>query len=431
MNDIVIRGRIANPDEKSVEGWVGIEGEYISDVSQTQLHGRTVIELREEELIFPGFIDPHVHMREPGDSYKENYYSGARAAIAGGVTAVLDMPNNSLPTTSRERVEEKLRLSERVPIDVYLLGGVGAGTLDQVEAMADSGVVGFKVYMGPTTGDLLLRPEEEEEVAEALSKIGNQTGANTIPVLYHCEDSEVIKELEGEHTEETSPRVHCMTRPWEAETVALKRALQYGEKNGNPVSICHLSTKEGLDLVREYRERGNTVYCEVTPHHLTFTEEDMEDSRLKMNPPLRGIEDVEALWEGISRGDINFLGSDHAPHTTEEKAADIRYAPAGIPGLDTYGPFVSRMDNDIDPSGIARLTSTNAAEFFGFHHMGFIKPGYLASLTVMNMNDPHEVNGPYQTRSGWSPYQGMNFTGRPSYVFVRGHMLMKNGVLIL
>lgn len=441
--DVVIRGRIADPIEglrfEGMPGYVAIDGPYIADVTAQPIRGRRVIELADDEVIFPGFIDGHVHFRSPGGTHKEDYRTGTRAAAKGGVTLAIAMPNTDPPLNTVEQLQAELDASQVTGIiPVYFHAGVMTGYLDQLPDMLSlEGVVGSKVYQEPTTGDNFLKgPDEEEEAYEALQPIGR-------PVSNHVGNPQQILALEKRLRVRTDARVHCATRPREIENEGTAKTLEYGRRYSLPVNICHVSTREAYELVKAAQEeRGVTmVKGEGTPHHGFYSVDRMVNAFLKMNHPLRNRDDVLAIQGGFSDGVLD-IGSDHAPHTREEKLRPIWDAPAGVPHLDTYGRFAaflyrSVLDGDQEGASeaalarIAAITSGNTAAFFGLHERGSIEEGKRADITVLRMDPPRPVEGPYETKCGWSPFEGEELPGSVRYTIVGGEVLVDDGRLVI
>ncbi len=377
MFEIVLKGNWIDPVRGESEGFIGIKNGLIGKISEEKLEGRKEIVLGEKEIIFPGFIDPHVHLREPGWEEKEDFLTGTQAAIKGGVTTVLDMPNNRIPTVSWERVVEKIRLSKRGLIDVFFLGGVWDKT--GVEGMEDL-VKGYKAYMSKTTGHLLLDREGFEKCGEVLGRIGK-------PVVFHVSEPE----KEG-----------------------VKEAEALGKKYGFPVHIAHLTSKEGLKQIRK-------ATCEVAPHHLLFTKKDSEKNTfLTMRPPLGEEKDKKALLEGLKEGKIIMLATDHAPHLPKEKETGA----SGLPGLEVFGNVVSwLLEQGIEKKHLAKITSYNAAKKFSLEKRARIKEGYYADLVVLDTEAKEVIKKPFKSKCGWSPYEGMEFPGRVKYAVFRGKLL--------
>ena len=331
-----------------------------------------------EELIFPGFVDLHVHARECADhsqDYKEDFQSAGAAAIAGGVTAFADMPNNPTPPVDDASYKTKAKLAEKSSVPVLCYAGIGANTQPLKKK------VPYKVFMGPSVGELFFNSDEELE-----RRVMLYTGQS---VSFHCEDPEIIHEKSHEIT-------HEARRPKEAEVVAVAFALELIKKYKLKGKICHCSTIEGIRKIAEARRWGMNVSVEVTPHHLFFDETILNEKNRKMfqvNPPIRQTKENRlAMIEVLRAGDIDYLATDHAPHTLEEKEKGT----SGLPHLDTYGSFTTWLmaEHNFTPEDIARVSSRNPGGFFNEfseEKCGEIKEGYTGSLTVINLNKKLKV----------------------------------------
>ncbi len=362
-------------------------------------------------LIFPGFGDIHIHAREDASgtqTYKEDFRSASAAAVHGGVTQVVDMPNNPIAPVDDARYAAKERLTAASDVHVTLYAGIGPTTQPLHRH------VPYKVYMGPSVGDLFFTSQAQLE-----GVIAGYRGRN---VSFHCEDPEILEASRGEPT-------HEQRRPARAEITATGFALHLIETYGLQGKLCHYSTREGLQGIIAARRRGVRVTCEVTPHHLFFDISMLTDRNrmaLQMNPPLRSSEDRLALIEALRRGDIDYIATDHAPHTLDEKAVGA----SGVPLLDTYGAFAAWLmrAHAFTPQEIARVCAWNPGRFVheflpaGFGEgYGAIAPGYLGSLTVLDTETPYPVmRESVHTRCAWSPFEGMTLPGSVRYTVLRG-----------
>ncbi len=355
-------------------------------------------------LIFPGFIDIHVHAREDESqkqSYKEDFFTASQAAINGGVVGFFDMPNNDpIPVTNLETWQRKKELVEKSLVDVVPYYAIMPGSVPfEINAPA-------KIYMGHSVGNIGF--ERDEDIEEVLSQYEGKF------VAFHCESPNVMHEHESAAT-------HEQKRPMRAEVEAIKQALRLIEKYDLEGHICHLSTAEGFKLIRQAKDRGVRVTSEVSPNHLYFTSKDRIDGFLQVNPPLRTKKNRRALMRAFSLGQIEYLATDHAPHSIEENEKGI----SGIPGLDTYGYFVTLlMHMGVDESIILKTCSYNpsllASRFTGEKY-GKIEEGYVGSLTVINTWNKTEITRDMlKTKCGWSPFEGLVFPGRIEATIVRG-----------
>ncbi len=416
-HDLVVEGRVVGPSgTQEIE--VGVSAGRIAEVRKQGLKGTRRIKAG-RCLVFPGFIDIHVHMREPGWEKKEDFRTGTEAAIHGGVTTVVDMPNNPMPATSPAVVEEKKRLaSSKAVADVEFYGGVDAERLDDLGELAGH-VVGYKLYLARTTGDLTFPSDKLRRAFDLISKTGK-------PVSVHCEEQSIVDERTKELAGEKRGDAYCDMRPPRAEVESVKRveAALRGVK-GLRANVCHASTAETLSIVGEGRARGSRIDCEAALHHLYFNRKAMLENRLlRTNPPLRDEGDRAALVQGVKDGGVSFLVTDHAPHTEEEK---LSQGLAGVPGLDDYGHLVSWLirSQGVDPVVIARVACSNPAGFVGLGDRGEVAVGMRADLTVLDLHSPEKVRrGDVRSKCGWSPYEGKEFPGRVRWTLRDGEVLL-------
>jgi dihydroorotase (multifunctional complex type) len=378
-------------------------------------HNARIVDAK-DLLILPGLIDPHVHLREPGGEHKEDFTSGTRAALAGGFTTVLTMPNTSPPLTDGETLAQVRALAKSKAVcDVGFF--VGA-TADNAEGVAElEAVAGLKLYMGSSTGSLLVA-----DLAGQTAHFERYPGI----IAVHAEDEEAVA-----HFAKLGQR-----RPPICAALAVSRALALAERFGARLHVCHVSTAHEMALIRDAKarvarrnaRRGVRATCEVTPHHLFLTTED--ETRLnslgKMNPPLRSQKDVDALWENLKV--VDCVATDHAPHTLEEKRSPT--PPSGVPGLETALPLLLTAvhEGKLSLPEIARLMAQGPARVFGLERKGSIAPGYDADLTLVNADTEWVIGTqPLQTKCGWSPFEGRKVRGQVARVFLRGQEVYVDG----
>lgn len=362
-------------------------------------------------LIFPGFGDIHIHAREDASGtqiYKEDFASTSDAAIHGGVAHVADMPNNPIAPIDDRTYSAKEVLTQKSVIHVTLYAGIGPQTNPLTRH------VPYKAFMGPSVGDLFFTSQAQLETA-----IAKYRGRN---VSFHCEDPVILEANKNAPT-------HEQKRPAAAEISATEFALYLIEKYGLVGKLCHYSTRGGLEKIIAARARGVQVTCEVTPHHLFFDDSMLTGKNrllLQMNPPLRSPDDRCAMIAALKRGDIDYIATDHAPHTLEEKAKGV----SGVPLLDTYGAFAAwlMVEQGFTGKDIARVCAFNPGVFVreflpaGFGKgFGVIAPGYLGSLTILDMDTPYVVTREsVKTKCAWSPFEGYTLPGSVRYTIVRG-----------
>lgn len=377
------------------------------------------------KLILPGLIDAHVHFREPGHAYKEDWGTGSSAAVAGGVTTVLDMPNNHPPVVSVKDLEAKRKLiAGRSYCNYGLYIGFNGKNIDEVNA---SDAVAVKFYACDSTGDMGVK--DEKAVAELFEK------SNKL-IVVHAEDANCVAENNEQYLaefgdREVDPAVHSKIRSAKCAAIAVRKVCELAKTYGSKLHIAHLSTEGELEIVNEYEN----VTCEVAPHHLLLCDDDYETlgNFLRVNPPARSREDIFALWKGLKFGEIDIIATDHAPHTIVEKEQDYLKAPSGIPELDTLGPILFNTVNDegLQVAEVVKLCCEKPAEIFGLKGKGQIEPGFDADIVVVDMDLEKEVlRDELFTKCGWSPYEGMNLKGWPVMTFVGGELVFKDGKII-
>lgn len=407
---MILAGRLVNC-EGVFEGQIRIEKGTIVEVG-TQL-GTADIQYGPECLVFAGMGDIHIHARDDKsgrETYKEDLGTAAAAAVNGGVAHVADMPNNPVAPIDDASYHGKLEVlaERRVPIHVTLYAGIGPGTQPL------SFAVPYKVYMGHSVGDLFFTTLKQLE-----DSLAPYRGCD---VSFHCEDPELLERHKQALT-------HEQRRPAECEVSATRFALQMIEKYDLRGKLCHYSVGEGLPLIRAARAKGLHVTCEVTPHHLYYDDTDITPENrglMQMNPPLRAVDDRLAMLAALRDGTVDYLATDHAPHTLEEKAKGI----SGQPHLDTYGPFVTWLiqSQGFTPEQVAAFCCENPGRFVNPYQaplkLGRIEAGYTASLTVLNLQRPTTIErSQLKTKCGWSPFEGVTFPGSVEALWIAGQQV--------
>ena len=404
---MIVAGKLVSTSSVRA-GQVRIENGTIVEVGDRV--GTPDVQFGDDCLIFAGMGDIHIHARDDvseKETYKEDFRTAAAAALNGGVVHVADMPNNKVAPIddASYRGKQKHLESRNVPIQITLYAGIGPGTKPL------SFPVPYKAYMGHSVGELFFT--SLRQIDETLAAYRG------CAVSFHCEDPELLEQHKGAATHEDR-------RPNVCEVSATRFALEMIEKYNLTGKLCHYSVGEGLPLIRAARTRGVRVTCEVTPHHLYYDRTDITDSnrgRMQMNPPLRHVADRIAMLDALREGTLDYLATDHAPHTIEENEKGI----SGQPHLDTYGPFVTWLilDQKFTPEQVARFCSQNPGDFVNPYtapkKFGRIEPGYVGSLTVLNLSRSQKIRAEdLKTKCGWSPFEGVTFPGSLEAVFVEG-----------
>jgi len=384
--------------------------------------GAELVEGRGRWLL-PGFIDDHVHLREPGLERKEGYESGTRAAAAGGVTTLLEIQNNPPLMTSRAAVEAKLDLVRpKSVVNVGVYGSLVAGALDGVGAMADL-VAGYKLFLCQSTGELELRGEERLAAAfAAVARTGRW-------LVVHAEDGALIEAGLARWGEAGAAAFH-LARSAAAEVAATRTALRLARQEGARLHVFHVSTAGATELIAAARAAGQAVTAGTCPHYLYFTHEDTArvGALLKVNPSIKTAEDRERLIEGLRDGTIDCLSSDHAPHTAEEKARPFSQAPSGIPCLDIYMPLCLTLARRglLPLSSVIERAAAAPAAVHDFPRKGRVAPGFDADLVLVDPDERRVVRGAeHFSKAKATPYEGLELWGWPRLTMVMGRVVFR------
>jgi dihydroorotase len=375
--------------------------------------------------ILPGVIDTQVHFREPGLDHKEDLESGSRAAVLGGVTGVFEMPNTNPQTTTAATLADKVaRGTHRMHCDFAFWVG---GTHDNIDALPElerlPGAAGVKVFMGSSTGSLLV--EDDAGVEAILSRIRRRAA-------FHSEDEMMLRERKDLRIA-GDPTSHPVWRSPEVAMRCTERLVHLARKTGARVHVLHISTGEEIRYLAGHKDVAS---CEITPHHLTLVAPACYErlgTYAQMNPPVRGLEHREALWWGIDQGVADVLGSDHAPHTREEKAKTYPNSPSGMTGVQTLVPTMLDHVNAgrLTLERFVDLTSAGPARLFGIARKGRIAKGFDADFTIVDMKRRETITNDWiASKSRWTPYDGVSVTGWPVGTFVRGRRVMWQGELV-
>ncbi len=375
--------------------------------------------------VLPGVIDTQVHFREPGLTHKEDLETGSRAAVMGGVTAVFEMPNTNPTTTSAAMLADKVaRGHHRMHCDfAFFIGGTRENTNELPDLEQLPGCAGVKVFVGSSTGALLV--EDDEGLRRVLQVIRRRAS-------FHSEDEFRLRERQNLRVA-GDPRSHPV---WRDELVALtctKRLVSLARETGKRVHVLHITTKQEMAFLKEHKD---VVSVEVTPHHLTLEAPDCYErlgAFAQMNPPVRGATHKAALWQALDQGIVDVLGSDHAPHTREEKEKPYPQTPSGMTGVQTLVPIMLDHVNAgrLTLQRFVDLTSAGPQRLFGIAGKGRIAVGYDADLTVVDLKRRETISNDWiASRAGWTPYHGVTVTGWPVGTIVRGRRVMWEGSLV-
>lgn len=399
-----------------------IDGDTIAEVAPAiHASAERVVDCAGKHLV-PGVIDAQVHFREPGNTYKEDLHTGSMAAAAGGVTTFFEMPNTNPPTTTVEAMEAKFALArEKCITNWAFFAGTTNDNVDQLNRMQH--VCGIKIFMGSSTGNLLVDDQD------ALERIFRDTDPQRVIAL-HCEDEKRVLARTAEFKHRTDAAVHSLVRDNEACVLSFKRAVDLGNRHQHRTHILHVTTKEEAALLAE---RSQWITAECAPHHMYHNIDDYAEfgGLMKMNPALKHKEDNDALWAALRNGAIDFIATDHAPHTWEEKTRDnIWQVPAGIPAVENYLGLLlqSVQQGEMTWHELVAWCCEKPASVYKLAKKGAIAPGMDADLCLIDMQHQHTIRNEAQfTKSKWSPWHGRSFTGWPVMTIVLGQVAFQAG----
>ena len=376
--------------------------------------------------VLPGVIDTQVHFREPGLEHKEDLESGTRAAVLGGVTAVFEMPNTSPLTTTAEAIQDKLdRAAGRAWCDhAFFVGATPENAEELAELERLPGCAGVKMFMGSSTGSLLV--SEDADVARVLNG-----GHRRMAV--HSEDEARLVEREALIEEGGGPEQHPVWRDAESARLATERLLRLAKEAGRRIHVLHITTAEEMEMLAAARDLATV---EVTPQHLTLEAPDCYDrlgTYAQMNPPIRDGSHREALWRAVDAGVVDVVGSDHAPHTAEEKQRPYPASPSGMPGVQTLVPLLLNhvAEGRLSLARLVDLTCAGAQRIYGIAGKGRIARGYDADLTLVDLEAQRTIEAAdMASKCGWTPFDGMKVTGWPMATIIRGAVAMRDGDVV-
>jgi dihydroorotase len=416
-----------------VEAGIAIDNGKIAKIAKdTNLPpASTKIDLN-GNIILPGLIDCHVHLRDQQLAYKEDFFTGTAAAAAGGITSVIDMPNNSPVTMSASSLKERMKLAKNQTLVNVGFNSAFPKSAEEIADVVKAGAVGFKVYLANQIGGVDV--DDDEELLEAF----REAKANGVPVAVHAEDHKLIeerkREMDAVKLNDAAAYV-CVHSP-EVEARSIQRVVRLMRQSGVQIHFCHLSSALGLRAVLKAKKTGLPVTCEVTPHNLLLSSEQYSRSGFfaLTDPPLRSQEDVSALWSALRRGTIDVVASDHAPHTFEEKnVGSVWEAKPGIPGLETTLPLLLTQvnANRLSLAELVRLTAEEPAKIFHLSNRGFLEEGNWADLVVVDMKLEYEIDSSsFLSKARYSPFDGMHVKGKATKTFVNGSLIIDEGELV-
>jgi dihydroorotase len=423
-NCLIIRNaKILLPDGEWLTGDVEIQGKTIANVASKLSASQIGQEIDATGLtLLPGVIDPQVHFREPGLEHKEDLFTASCACARGGVTSFLEMPNTKPLTTTQATLDDKLqRAASKCLVNYGFF--IGATPQNLPDLNTANPACGIKIFMGSAHGDLLV---DNESALDAIFANGKRL------IAVHAEDQARINQRKLEFAGMTDPAVHSQIQDNEAALLATQLALKLSKKYQRRLHILHLSTAEEAELLRQ--DKPSWVTAEVTPQHLLLNTSAYGKigTLAQMNPPLRSPYDNAVLWQALLDGVIDFIATDHAPHTLEEKAKGYPNTPSGMPGVETSLPLMltQAMQGKCSVSQVSNWMSGAPAKAYGIPNKGIIAPGFDADLVLVDLKTYHPVlREELQTKCGWSPFEGWNLTGWPIVTIVGGQVAYEKGKL--
>jgi len=423
--DLILKGGTVVSQDGEGARDVGIkDGRFAAIGDLARASAGEVIDCRGLHVL-PGVMDTHVHFREPGLTQKEDLESGSRGAVLGGVTLTFDMPNTIPNTTDADTLADKVRRAHhRMHCDfAFYVGATRENTKDLAELERLPGACAIKVFMGSSTGNLLI--EDDEGVRAVLNNINRRAA-------FHSEDEYRLNERMNLRVE-GDPRSHPVWRDAQAALMCTQRLVRLAHETGKRVHVLHVTTREEAEFLSGHKDVAS---AEVTPAHVTLTAPDCYErlgTLAQLNPPVRDAAHQAGLWHAVQQGVIDTCGSDHSPHTREEKAHPYPKAHSGMPGVQTLVPLMLDHVNAgrLTLQRFVDLTSAGPARIFGIAGKGRIAVGYDADVTVVDMKRRETITeGWIASRAGWSPYTGVSVTGWPIGTFVRGHKAMWDGTVV-
>ncbi len=429
MDRILIKNASIVNENRIFQGDILLQEGIIHKIGRDISHpGAKLIDV-EGNHVLPGLIDDQVHFREPGLTHKATIASESRAALAGGITSFMEQPNTVPQTTTIQKLEEKFVIAKETSFANYsfLLGGTN-DNLEELKRLDKHACSGIKLFLGSSTGNMLV---DDEEVLEKIFR-------NTDMVISaHCEDEGTIRRNLARYREmygdDIPVKYHPFIRSGEACYLSSSRAVELARKTGARLHVFHVSTGKETHLFQnDIPLQQKKITAEVCVHHLWFSDKDYDTKGnfIKWNPAVKTEEDRAQLWEALLDDRIDVIATDHAPHTLDEKNGAYAKVPSGGPLVQHALPALLEKyhNGTISLERIVEKACHNPAILFQIEKRGYIREGYYADLTIVNLNDPWEVTkGNSLYKCGWSPFEGTTFKSRILYTFVNGHLAYENG----
>ena len=403
---------------------IAVKDGKINHSGQVSIESKDTVDAR-GLIVLPGCIDTQTHFREPGSTDTEDLNSGSRAAIAGGITGVFEMPNTNPPTSTKKEFQRKLNLAKnRMYCNYAFYFGATANNANELSDLKNlEGCCGIKLFAGSSTGNLLVSNEKDiETVFKNSSKV----------VAVHSEDEEIL-EKNKKLIKKGDVNSHPIWRSEECAISSTRRIVRIAEHFKKKAHVLHITTKQEIDFLSQHKDN---ITFEITPQHLTIYAPDCYDklgTYAQMNPPIRDKSHYDRLWYAIKNNLNDTIGSDHAPHLKENKSKEYPNSPSGMPGVQTLMPVMLNHINDgrLSLNQLMRLVCENPVKIFGIKNKGFIKEGFDADFTIIDMNKKIVIkNENIESKCGWSPFNGVEFKGTPVFTIIAGKIKMQNGKIL-
>jgi dihydroorotase len=421
---LIIKNGSCYIDGKLVQTDIGLFGNKIKKIGRIELNSSKVFDAT-DKVVLPGIIDTQTHFREPGSTDVEDLESGSRAAVLGGITSLFEMPNTNPPTSNLTEFDKKLQLAKnRMHSNYAFYFGATPENIEQLSKLKDvEGCCGVKLFAGSSTGKLLV--DKEADIEKVISN------SDRI-VSIHSEDEEILK-LRKKFIKQGDVHSHPEWRNTECAMSSTRRVVKIAERYNKRIHVLHVTTKEEVDFLAMHKKN---VTFEITPQHLTLYAPDCYDklgTYAQMNPPLRTKEHYDRLWVAIKQNIVDVLGSDHAPHSKENKDKEYPNTPSGMPGVQTIFPIMLDHVNNgkLTLEQLIKLMCENPCRIFGIKNKGYIKEGYDADFTITDMNKEVIIkNEMIASKCGWTPFNNHKVKGFPVGTIVNGILVMSKGKVI-
>ena len=422
--NLIIKNGSCYIDSKLVKTDIALSGNKIKKIGKVELNSSKVIDAT-DKVVLPGIIDTQTHFREPGSTEVEDLESGSRAAVLGGVTSLFEMPNTNPPTSNLIEFDKKLLLAkDRMHSNYAFYFGATPENIDQLSKLKEvKGCCGVKLFAGSSTGKLLV--DKEADIVKVISN------SDRI-VSIHSEDEEILK-LRKKFIKKGDVHSHPEWRNAECAMSSTRRVVKIAERYNKKIHVLHVTTKEEVNFLAMHKKN---VTFEITPQHLTLYAPDCYNklgTYAQMNPPIRTKEHYDRLWVAIKNNIVDVLGSDHAPHSKENKDKEYPNTPSGMPGVQTIFPIMLDHVNNgkLSLEQLIKLMCENPCRIFGIKNKGYIKEGFDADLTIVDMSKEQVIrNEMMASKCGWTPFNSYKVKGFPIGTIVNGNLVMSEGKII-